>query len=148
MAETYTVQVSTTPDDAERAFVLEHLIAYNTSQSHALLASRAMGRQPLHVLLRAADGTPMGGLIGYTIWNWLDIDLFWLDDRVRGQDFGTQIIRAAEAEAARRGCQHSKVGTFSFQARGFYEKMGYHVVGQIDDFPPGASDYILVKDLA
>ncbi|MGC6728099.1 hypothetical protein ACP0GO_26835, partial [Escherichia coli] len=27
--------------------------------------------------------------------------------------------------------------TYSFQARGFYEKLGYTVFGTIDDFPPG-----------
>jgi GNAT superfamily N-acetyltransferase len=149
MDESFLLRVTPEPDESERAFVLQNLIAYNDAHSAALQASRGPdnGRRPLHVMLYDAQQQMLGGIIGYTIWNWLDIDLFWLDASVRRHGYGSQMIRQAEAEAQRRGCQHSKVGTYSFQARGFYEKMGYRVVGQIDDFPPGATDYTLVKDL-
>jgi hypothetical protein len=38
--------------------------------------------------------------------------------------------------------------TFSFQARGFYEKLGYCVFGTLDDYPPGHSRFYLTKRLA
>jgi hypothetical protein len=40
-----------------------------------------------------------------------------------------------------------KLETFSFQARGFYEKCGYKVVGQLDDCPPGQRFYWMYKAL-
>jgi ribosomal protein S18 acetylase RimI-like enzyme len=35
--------------------------------------------------------------------------------------------------------------TFSFQARGFYEKLGYTVFGEIENHPPGHSRFFLRK---
>ena len=147
MAETYTIQLSPEPTEEERDFIVTHLRAFNDTQSPAMQAMRGTPPQRLHVILRAADGTIMGGLIASIEWHWLDIGYLWLDERARGQDYGTQLIRVAEDAARQRGCTRSKVGTFSFQARGFYEKMGYRVVGQIDDYPPGATDYTLVKEM-
>ena len=37
--------------------------------------------------------------------------------------------------------------TFSFQARGFYEKNGYRVTGVIEEYPPGESFFWMVKEL-
>jgi hypothetical protein len=38
--------------------------------------------------------------------------------------------------------------TLSFQARGFYERYGYSVFGELDDFPPGHRKYFLKKNLS
>ena len=37
--------------------------------------------------------------------------------------------------------------TFSFQARPFYEKSGYEVVADIQDYPKGHSHHVLKKNL-
>ena len=37
--------------------------------------------------------------------------------------------------------------TFSFQARPFYEKLGYRVFGQLPDYPRGQTRYFLAKAL-
>ena len=58
------------------------------------------------------------------------------------------MLAAAEAEALRRGCRGARLFTYSFQARGFYEKHGYTVFGVLDDFPPGHSQIWLRKTLA
>jgi hypothetical protein len=53
----------------------------------------------------------------------------------------------AEREAIRRGCRGAWLDTFSFQARGFYERLGYTVFGTIAGCPPGHSRFFLKKDL-
>ena len=93
-------------------------------------------------------GEIIGGLVADTYWDWLEINYLWLDERLRGHRLGARLLQAAEAEARRRGCRHAQLTTFSFQARGFYEKMGYRVVGQLDDYPPGGAYYWLRKDFA
>jgi hypothetical protein len=47
----------------------------------------------------------------------------------------------------RRGCHGVWLDTFTFQARGFYERLGYSVFGAIEDYPPGHSRHFLKKDL-
>jgi GNAT superfamily N-acetyltransferase len=73
----------------------------------------------------------------------------WIDERFRGQGYGERMLAAAEDEARRRGCAHAHLDTLSFQARPFYEKLGYRVYGVLDDFPAGTEykRYYMVKDL-
>jgi hypothetical protein len=40
---------------------------------------------------------------------------------------------------------HAVLETFSFQARGFYERHGYHVYATLDGFPPGYQQLFLVN---
>lgn len=39
-----------------------------------------------------------------------------------------------------------RMETWDFQARGFYEKNGYNVFGEIKDCPPGTICYFLKKE--
>ena len=52
----------------------------------------------------------------------------------------------AEARALERGCHSAWVDTFSFQAPGFYPKLGYTVFGELD-YPPGHKRIFLQKRL-
>ena len=40
----------------------------------------------------------------------------------------------AEEVARNRGCRMSYVDTFDFQAKGFYEKLGYNVYGSMEGY--------------
>jgi hypothetical protein len=46
------------------------------------------------------------------------------------------------------GCTDALLGTFEFQARGFYERHGYRVYGRLDGFPTGHVHYHMAKSLA
>jgi hypothetical protein len=52
------------------------------------------------------------------------------------------------AEARDRACALMVLGTYSFQALEFYQKLGYELAGQIEDCPPGHTHYYLFKWLA
>ncbi|MGI8689166.1 MAG: GNAT family N-acetyltransferase [Thermomicrobiales bacterium] len=135
-------------NEEDEAYLARQIRAFNDSQSapHRLARQPEHSPKPLHIFLKDADGIACGGLTGQTVWDWLEIDYLWLDEQLRGRDYGTELMQRAEAEAKRRGCTHVVVGTFSFQARGFYEKLGYRIVGALEDHPPGAADYWLRKD--
>jgi hypothetical protein len=57
------------------------------------------------------------------------------------------ILAAGEAEASQRGCIGVYLDTYSFQAKPFYERLGYQVFGVLPDCPPGATKYYLGKRL-
>jgi len=45
------------------------------------------------------------------------------------------------------GCRISHLDTFDFQAKGFYEKLGYTVFGVLEDCPEGHNRYYMSKKL-
>ena len=118
------------------------LLAFN--ESHVGPANST----PVHIIVRDEDGNVAGGLIGGWRWNWLYIDKLWVRDDLRGRGIGTRILRQAEEEAIAAGCTVAALDTFAFQARPFYEKLGYRVWAVLEDYPPGFGMYFLRKSLA
>ncbi len=71
----------------------------------------------------------------------------WVDEKLRGKDLGTALMEMAEAESRRRGAVNLWLDTFSFQARPFYEKLGYKLFGTLKMGRPGVERYFLAKEL-
>ena len=103
--------------------------------------------QRICYVVRGPDGQVAGGVIALTYWDWLYIDLMWLPEGLRGQGFGRKLLSLVEETARQRGAKHAYLDTFSFQAPGFYEKQGYHVFGELPDFPAGQQRYFMTKQL-
>ncbi|HYI42443.1 MAG TPA: GNAT family N-acetyltransferase [Sphingomicrobium sp.] len=101
--------------------------------------------QPLCVAILDDDGQVTGGLYGTTAYDWLVIELLFVPEEFRSSGTGSALVEQAESEARGRGCIGAWLDTFSFQARGFYEKLGYAVAGTIPDHPVGGARYFLVK---
>lgn len=116
-------------------------------EQHSVNLTPPYEKQELGVFVRDGDGNLLGGLTGSTLWGWLYIKLLWVDDGQRGTGLGRRLVQSAEEEAVRRGCFAAYVNTFSYQAPDFYEKLGYQVFGQLDDFPQGYQRVYLNKRL-
>ena len=101
----------------------------------------------LGILLKDDSGQTVGGLTAWWYYNWMFIELLFVPEQLRGQDFGTQLMAKAESYARERGMTGIWLDTFSFQARGFYEKLGYTMFGQLPDYPEGHSRFFLQKRL-
>jgi ribosomal protein S18 acetylase RimI-like enzyme len=56
-------------------------------------------------------------------------------------------MQAIEEEARARDLIGIWLDTYSFQAPGFYRKLGYEEVGRIPDYPPGQARIFLAKRL-
>jgi len=115
--------------------------AYNTRHAGDEHAKR------LCFVLKGPDQAVLGGVIGITYWDWLYIDLMWIQEELRGRGFGHRLLTLAEEEARGRGAKNVYLDTFSFQAPDFYKKHGYRVFGELPDFPPGHQRYFLTKQL-
>jgi hypothetical protein len=55
------------------------------------------------------------------------------------------MMATAEQEAQRRGCRAGVLYTITFQAPGFYQKLGWRIFGEIACDPPGTSRVFLTK---
>jgi GNAT superfamily N-acetyltransferase len=110
-------------------------------------AGFAHDARPLAVLLHDDAGKVVGGLQGRSAWSWLHIESLAVPADLRGSGLGTRILAMAEEEARMRGCIGARADTYSFQARGFYEKAGFVVSGAIEDCPPGQTRFTMTKRL-
>lgn len=101
--------------------------------------------EPVQLVVRADDGTMIAGLKGLTGWDWLYVEILWVQAEHRGSGIGSQLLLAAEAQARQRGCIGACLSSFNFQAPGFYERHGYSSRGQIDDYPQHHTMYFMAK---
>lgn len=103
------------------------------------------GFEPIAVLARDRQGSLIGGVYGRLNWNWLHVSLLWVDPQKRRSGLGRRLLARLEAVARDRGCQFAHLDTFSYQARPFYERLGYVVFGELPDYPPGHQRIFLKK---
>jgi len=128
------------PGEAGR-LVRDRLDMYNVG------ATGISGYWPVNFFVKNARGETLGGLMGGIWGGWLQIGFLWMDESMRGKDWGTRLMDHAEAYARERGCHSVVLDTHSFQARPFYEGRGYEVFGTLDDFPKGHKKFYLRKKL-
>ncbi len=103
-------------------------------------ASSAMGlgdEAEFAIFVRDA-GRIVAGVSGWTWGDCCELQSLWVEPASRDRWLGPQLLAAAEAEAAARGCRQTVHFTFDFQARSLYEWAGYELVGRVEDFPSGA----------
>ncbi len=102
---------------------------------------------PFNFFLRDDAGEILGGALGNVWDDWMYVAYLWVDRSLRGNGYGSNLITTAEQHAIAKGCSNASLGTFSFQARPLYEKLGYHMFGEEKDHPKGHSHYLMTKRL-
>jgi ribosomal protein S18 acetylase RimI-like enzyme len=123
-----TIQRESDASETKEA-VLRGLSAYNAARVGPRNSS------PLAISLRDDGGTIVGGLVGELKWEWLHVDLLWIDDAHRGQGHGEALMATAEEAARRHGARGIYLSTMSIQAPGFYPRLGYSETGRMEDYP-------------
>ena len=132
----------TEPERGLRDAIQRQILAFNTERGGP------SGSSPLAIPIRdPATGEVSGGLWAGSSYDWLRIELLIVPEALRGRGIGTRLMRMAEDAARARGCVGVWLDTFEFQARGFYEKLGYEVFGSLDDNPRGSRRFFLRRRL-
>jgi GNAT superfamily N-acetyltransferase len=121
-----------------RAKILEPLAAYNKS------AGGPTQWEGLAITVRDRSGEVVGGLWGETGYGFLFVELLALGP-AKGAGLGRKVMLLAEAEAKRRGLVGIWLDTWTFQAPGFYAKLGFVECGRISEYPPGHDRIFYVK---
>lgn len=91
---------------------------------------------------REARGRVVGGLRGFVFLYWLQVEVLFVDELVRGTGVGSALLNAAERQARELGAKNSSVTTFEWQAPGFYTKHGYEEEGRTEKY---VDDYYLAR---
>jgi GNAT superfamily N-acetyltransferase len=133
------IRLKLNPLARDVAVIRNGLRAYNQQQTGSIR------REEIALLLHDADDEAVGGLTATAVLDWLFIEWLHVPAELRGKGHGRDLIERAETFARERGLLGVWLDTFSFQARPFYEKLGYRVFGTLEDHPVGGARYFLSK---
>lgn len=103
--------------------------------------------EPLNIYVEDQQGNLIAGMVAETFGNWLEIEYLYVQENLRGQGIGSNILNRAEKEARERKCKYSFVNTYQFQAPDFYKKHGYEEVFALKEYPYTGERYYYTKAL-
>lgn len=132
-------------DEEEKNYVRRKLIEYNAQHVPEHLKTRY---EEINLAIKDKDGTVVGGLLAVLCWNWIEVDILWVDLAYRQKGVGTQLLNKIEKIALEKDCTFIKLNTFSFQAPNFYRKNGYEQYALLEHAPEGASHNYFKKSIA
>jgi ribosomal protein S18 acetylase RimI-like enzyme len=125
-------------DEGTRQFIVNGLDYYN------IATTGFADYFPVNFVLRGERNDVLGECWG----GWLHVTVLWVSEAARGSGHGRRLMENAESYARARGAVGATLETYSFQARPFYERLGYQVCGTVDGYPPGHVNYLLKKVFA
>ncbi len=134
------LSVEDRPAAADRRAINDALTEFN----RPFLRDPAFGR--IGVFVRDAAGRVVAGLDSSFYAGWLFVNDLWVHAELRRRGLGRRLLQEAERRALERGCHSVWLDTFSFQAPGFYQRLGFEVFGTLD-YPPDHRRFFLKKRL-
>ena len=128
-AEMHVEPAHGTLTDAEREIIRSGLDEVNDA------ADRRYRPRPFAFVVRDAEGTVVGGAEGNAGPHWAYVATLWVHANLRGAGWGARLMASVEDEALRRNCRGVCLTTFTHQAPGFYERLGYAEHGRLPEWP-------------
>ncbi|MFP1722855.1 GNAT family N-acetyltransferase [Lonsdalea quercina] len=133
------LNITDTPAPQDEEFVIQSLLQHNKQFQEGDI-------HPLFLTFTNDNNEIIAGLVASTWWGALEIKFLWVGEPYRHAGLGRQMMQQAEAEAQKRGCHMAYVDTFSFQAKGFYEKLGYQEYGHLAGYAHRFTRHYLRKE--
>lgn len=125
----------------EKDYITHQLIYYNSTKV-------SFKKEPpfLQINRCVKDGNEVvGGILSELCWNVLYVDILWVKEEYRNKGYGAALLTDVENTAKEMNCKLSNLYTYDFQAKDFYEKLGYTVFGILEDCPEGHNRYYMSK---
>lgn len=91
------------------------------------------------------DHQIIGGIIARKKMQWLDIDILFVNENLRNHKIGSHLMRKAFDYCKTENLIGVHLYTLDFQAKGFYEKQGFKLIAEIEDWPKGITRYEFIK---
>ncbi len=137
----YTILNNEKPAQADVLAIAAPLQQFN------LQAGPAPNARAVTLQLVDEEGKTVGGLFAKIGYEHLFVEFLVVPEQARGTGLGRELMMRAETIAQEQNCTGAWLQTLDFQARGFYEKIGYTVFAQLDNFPAGGTLYFMRKSL-
>ena len=132
----------------EREAVETWLREFNYQEYESFMRALAEGaRKELFIVATLEDGSPVGGLSGSTLFDWLEIDLMAVSPDHRRRGVGRQLVAKGEKIARKANCRYVCVDTVTYQAPDFYRRLGFREVGRLPNWgSQGNEKFIFMKE--
>jgi GNAT superfamily N-acetyltransferase len=124
-------EITETIDEADRQFVLDKL------RELATAANAPVDPCTIGIFKRDDKGQIIASLIAERFWQWMLIDMVWVEETHRKSGLGRALMQEAEDKARAWGCNGIYLWTNSWQAPDFYPKLGYTQFADMPNFPAG-----------
>lgn len=135
---------SDTPTEREIDLVRQRMEEYNREQTNGEYDKPGV---EINLVLKDVQGKVVGGVSASTQVRVMYLEALWVADAYRKRGYGRDLVLAAERVGFDKGCITSHTWSLSFQAPGFYQKIGYEVLGIYDGYPDGITESVLGKRL-
>lgn len=140
---------------ADIAYIHDRLYRYNLSKTGKPFSPdvHAPELPGMKALLLADDA---GKTLGGAVWRPTDggstffVEFLWVAEEARGTGAGSRLMAGLEKLARGLACRCIKLTTNTFQAPGFYRKLGFTVIGEKSEPVPLVPEnihYTLTKEL-
>lgn len=113
----------------------------------------ARSNKPYTIFIASQTGDIVAGALGRIVTcngeNTCMLNRLWVNEQHRKHTLGTKIMRELEQYATRKNCQFIQLETYEWQAKGFYEKLGYTTIATIPNpgHYAGGEHYYMRKKL-
>ncbi len=115
--------------------------------AHAKLQKQQPLIETFAFFVRDKNNFILGGCNGSIYYACLYIDQLWLDENLREQGIGTQLMQSAEVLGKEKKCLFLTVNTMDWEALDFYKKLGYYVEYERTGYLNHSTMYFLRKSI-
>ncbi|MBX3710219.1 MAG: GNAT family N-acetyltransferase [Gammaproteobacteria bacterium] len=137
----YTINYDANPKSDETKIIWEG-ISENAKTERSLPPGK-----PFAFFIKYELNQIKGGCSGYIYYGCFYVDLLWVDQSLRGKQYGTQLMKEAEKLAHDNNSNFIAVNTMNFEALDFYKKLGFTIEFERHGFDKNSIMYFLRKDL-
>lgn len=127
--------------DQLRPLIKKGLLAFN----HPFLGE--WRDQTFTIYAENEDADIVGGICGSYANDYMKIEWVWIDEQYRGQGLGRKIFNQLHDLALAKNCKYIDLETLEFQAKDFYEKLGFKLIATLPNWVGGYDAYIMRKFL-
>ncbi|SRR5579883_1814892 len=101
--------------------------------------------KPFTIYLTNDENDVLGGIKGEILDKVCMVQIVWIHELERNKKHGTALFKKLESFAKENHCKIIQLDTAEFQAKPFYEKIGYSVVAILPENFKGYTTYIMRK---